>query len=169
MSFIRPDAQAALLKWRELLIGAGIILLGLYWTAQSGLIQWIGAAVTILGGLLCYTGLQRARFRTGKGGLGVVSLDEREISYFGPISGGVVSLNDLSMLTLDGASKPAVWVLHQPGQQDVAIPVNAEGADQLFEAFATLPGIRTEHMLTTLKKAPNQPVVIWAKPAPQLH
>lgn len=169
MSFIRPEAKAAMLQWREALLGVAVLLLGLWWVSGSGILQWVGVAVTLGGAVLIFTGLQRARFRAGKGGPGVVTVDEGQISYFGPLSGGVASIDDLAMVVLDPTQTPPVWILQQPRQMDVAIPVNAEGTDQLFDAFAALPGIRTEHMLSALKADATQPVVIWAKPVKTLH
>lgn len=169
MSFIRPEARTALLELRETLLGVVVFLLGLWWLSGSGILQWIGIAVAVGGAILIYTGIQRARFRSGKGGPGVVTVDEGEVSYYGPISGGVAAIDDLAMVVLDPAQKPPVWILQQPRQADIAIPVNAEGADKLFDAFAALPGIRTEFMLSALKADATQPVVIWAKPVKTLH
>jgi hypothetical protein len=169
MSFIRPEAQTAIVQWREALIGAAVLALGLWWASGSGILQWIGIAVALGGAILFFTGFQRARFRSGNGGPGVVTVDEGQISYFGPLSGGVTALEELAMVVLDPSQKPPVWLLQRPRQSDIAIPVNAEGADQLFDAFAALPGIRTEHMLSALKADATQPVVIWSKPVTQLH
>lgn len=169
MSFIRPEAQATILRWRETALGGVVLLLGLYWAAGGGILKWVGVCVTLAGGLLIYTGLQRARFLSGKGGPGIVTVDEGEISYYGPISGGVTSISDLSLLMLDPSQTPPVWVLQQNGSPDIAIPVNAEGADALFDAFSALPGIRTEHMLSSLNSSPDHPVVIWAKSVARLH
>jgi len=150
-------------------MGLAVLLLGLWWAAGGGILRWIGFAVILGGAALIYTGVQRARFRSGRGGPGVVAVDEGEVSYFGPLSGGTVSLADLSLVILDPSQEPPVWILQQPRQADVAIPVNAEGSDHLFDAFATLPGIRTEFMLSSLKADAAQPVVIWAKPVATLH
>lgn len=169
MSFIRPEAQKAMMQWREALLGAAILVLGLWWSSGSGILQWVGVVVVLAGAVLIYTGVQRGRFRAGKGGPGVVTVDEGEISYFGPLSGGVVSISDVALVMLDPTQDPPVWVLQQPRQADIAIPVNAEGAEGLFDAFAQLPGIRTEYMLASLKSDAGQPVVIWAKPVTTLH
>jgi len=48
------------------------------------------------------------------------------------------------------------------------IPVDADGADALFDAFASLPGLKTEHMLGQLRAAPDRPVLIWQRAAPTL-
>ena len=80
-----------------------------------------------------------------------------------------MSVRELSMLSLDPRSKPPVWVLSQPGQADLYIPVNAEGSDLLFDAFAALPGIRTDHLLAALNNGADDVVVIWAKRPTALH
>ena len=77
--------------------------------------------------------------------------------------GGAVALRDLESLVLDGASRPPVWVLRQAGRPALHIPVNAEGAERLFDAFASLPGLRTGFMLARMQAPPAQPVVIWRK------
>jgi hypothetical protein len=169
MSFVRPEVRAALSRWREALIGVLIICLGLYWSSGVGILKWVGVVIALGGAILTFTGLQRARFRADGGGPGVVTVDEGEISYFGPFNGGSISIRELAMLSLDPRSKPPVWVLSQAGQGDLYIPVNAEGADRLFDAFAALPGIRTDHLLTTLNKGADDVVVIWAKRPRALH
>ncbi len=49
------------------------------------------------------------------------------------------------------------------------MPLAAEGADALFDAFATLPGIRTERMLAEMRRGGDHPVVIWQAPTARLH
>lgn len=169
MTFIRPEARAALWRWREVLVAVPVLALGLYWATGFGLLQWVGFAVLIAGGALALAGVQRARFRGQQGGPGLVQVDERQITYFGPLDGGAVAIDELSGVSLDARSDPPVWVLRQPGQAELHIPVNAEGVDALFDAFAALPGIRTEFMLAQLAKKPDHPVVIWSKPAARLH
>lgn len=169
MNFIRPEAQAFLSRWREVLIGLIVVGLGLYWSTSTGILQWTGVVVALAGAVLTFTGLQRARFRSGDGGPGVVSVDEGEISYFGPFNGGTMSIRELTLLSLDPTSTPPVWGLSQPGLADLYIPVNAEGADQLFDAFAALPGIRTDHLLAALNNGADDVVVIWAKRPVALH
>jgi hypothetical protein len=160
---IRPAAQAALRRWQEALIGGAVCALGLYWAlfTGGGLLHWIGYVVLAIGVALTVTGIQRARFRQGDGGPGIVQVVERRISYFGPLSGGIVDLEALKALSLDPTSQPPCWQLQVPGQQVLAIPLTAAGADQLFDVFSTLPGIRTEHMLRQMQEGADHPVVIW--------
>lgn len=164
MSFIRPEARAALARWREALAGAAVTALGLYWAlGQHGLLGWIGWLLVPAGAGIAVIGVQRARFRITGQGPGVVLVDEGEITYMGPLSGGSVSVPDLERLVLDPSARPAHWVLEQPDRPILHIPVNAEGAGDLFDVFATLPGLRTERMLAELNRGGSHPVVIWER------
>ena len=175
MSFIRPEARTQIWRWRELLIAVGVLALGLVWGLGSGgLLGWLGWALVPLAAILGFVGLQRGRFRLGGGGPGVVQLDEGRIAYFGPLTGGSVSAVDLTRLSLDPTAKPPHWVLEQPGQPPLYIPVNAAGAEALFDAFSALPGLRTERMLAELETGASQPVEIWRRasirpPSHRLH
>ncbi|KUF12728.1 hypothetical protein [Pseudoponticoccus marisrubri] len=167
MALIRPEAAATLRRWRELLAGGAALALGLWWAVFSGpgVLRWMGIATLLIGAALVVAGVQRARFRAGNGeGPGVVQVVEGRIAYFGPLEGGVADLESLEVLSLDTGARPAHWRLQQPGQQDLAIPVNAQGAEALFDAFASLPGIRTEYMLRRMRSRDAGVSVIWRAP-----
>lgn len=160
--FIRPEARARLWQWREVLAGAAIICAGLWLVLGPGQFLAIPGYAMGLGGLaLMALGVQRARFRGAGGGAGAVQVVEGQIAYFGPLTGGSVALSELQQLTLEGAMFPAHWKLTQRDMPPLLIPVNAVGADALFDAFATLPGLRTEQMLKELNTTSHQTVVIW--------
>lgn len=162
MSFVRPEAAAALLRWRETLLGAGLAALGAWWAFRFiGLLPYLGYGLIALGCALIFVGLQRARFRVPVQGPGVVSVIEEQIAYFGPLSGGMVALSDLTRISVDTRGKPAHWILSQPMQPDIHIPATAKGAEALFDAFSRLPGLRTEFMLTTLSSRNPRCTVIW--------
>ena len=164
MSFVRSNARQTLWRWREVLIALVALALGGFWVfASIGILHWLGYVVIIIGIALLTSGLQRVRFRGGAGGPGVVHVDEAQVAYFGPLTGGVVALGDMTTLLLDPTGSPAHWVLVQPGQGDLMVPLTAEGADQLFDAFASLPGIQTERMLAQMKRPGGEPVMIWQK------
>lgn len=164
MSFFRPEATAAVWRWREAICGVFAALVGLWLVSGPGFLLAIpGYAFLAGGGLLIWIGIQRGRFRGPNDGAGTVHVDEGQVTYFGPLTGGTVALREMDSLTLDGGMFPAHWRLAQSGQAPLLIPVNADGADALFDAFATLPGLRTERMLTTLRSDPHQAVVIWTR------
>lgn len=160
---IRAEARRLLWQWREVAAAACIAALGFFWAvaATGPVLAVIGWTLVAAGGLLAAAGVQRARFRVGSDGPGVVQIVEKRISYFGPLDGGVVDLESLSSVVLDPSGKPPHWVLRVPGQAPLSIPLTARGAEGLFDAFASLPGIRTEHMLKQMKAGSRIPVVIW--------
>lgn len=170
MSFIRPEAAASLTRWREVLIGAGVIVLGAWWSLGFiGILSWVGYILLPVGAALAFIGLQRARFRGATGGPGIVQVDEGRVTYFGPLTGGTVDLAEMSRLTLDHAAKPAHWGLHQPGQPALMIPATAQGADTLFDAFTTLPGLRVQKMLAALSSQDRETVTVWSTYTNRLH
>jgi hypothetical protein len=171
MSFIRPEIAQKLNRWREALAGAGSAALGIVWiTTESGALAIIGTVLTIGGALLIFAGIQRARFRQGSGGPGLVQLDEGQLTYFGPFEGGSIPVETLTMLELDPSQEPAAhWILSHSVGETLNIPVNAEGAEALFDVFAALPGIDTKNMLDRLQDQPDEKIVIWQKDRPALH
>ncbi|QBF33563.1 hypothetical protein [Thalassococcus sp. S3] len=163
MSFIRPELQDALLRWREVVAGLALMALGLYWALSNGILFWLGLVLIAISAGLIVIGVQRARFRGQGGGPGVVQVDEGQISYFGPLTGGIVATAEIERLALDPTQMPAHWVLERPGQPPLHIPVTAAGADALFDVFSTLPGLKTSQMLSEMHSASPHPVVIWER------
>ena len=167
MTFIRPELRAALWRWREVALAAVLCLEGLRWILGGyGLQVWIGVALLAGGVALGIGAVQRLRFRRGGGGAGVVQIDERRIAYFGPLTGGILDLDDLSVLALDGTGRPAHWQLTGADGTVLSIPVDAEGADALFDAFTALPGLRTEPLLAALAARDASVVRLWTRQAP---
>ncbi len=173
MSFIRPEARAALMRWREAVAGGVVLALGLWWALTSlGLIRWAGGvALVLIGAALTWAGVQRARFRGGHGGgLGVVHVDERQVTYLAPVGGGgFASLDALVQVEVapDLAGLP-VWRFTSPGEV-LTIPLNAEGTDALFEALAALPGVDMQAAIRATAGKPDKPVVIWQATRIKLH
>lgn len=162
--FFRPEAKAALWRWREVLVAGALVLLGAWWVIGPGGLLALPGWAFVLGGIaLGVVGAQRMRFRGAGDGLGAVQVDEGQIAYFGPLTGGVVALSMLERLSLDATVQPAQWRLDVPDQEAVFIPVNAAGSDALFDAFAKLPGLRTQRMLSELNAQRGHAVVIWER------
>jgi hypothetical protein len=167
MSFVRPEVRDGLMRWREVLVGAVTLGLGLRLVATSfGAIFIIGCGLAIIGAALIVAGVQRARFRSGGGGAGVVDLDERRITYFGPYGGGAVSVEDLVEIGVDPSRS---WLIRDVNGTHLMIPMNAEGADALFDAFAAVPGLTPARLVEAVRSTPRQYTTIWAKPQGRLH
>lgn len=161
---IRPEAKAQLVRWREVLVGAFAFLLGFWWLVGPGNLLILPAiALMIAGAALIWVGAQRARFRSAGHGPGAVQVDEGQITYFGPLTGGAVDLRDLDRIVLDPTLHPTHWRLRPCGHPELLIPVNAEGAEALFDAFATLEGLRMAQVLSALNSMESAPVVVWQR------
>ncbi|MDJ1006544.1 MAG: hypothetical protein QNJ13_01865 [Paracoccaceae bacterium] len=169
MSFIRPEILRAANRWRESLAGGAAAIFGaVLWQTGTGAAAIIGTILVVAGALLLFAGLQRARFRRGGGGAGVVGLDEGRLTYFGPLEGGVIAVADLFAVDLLTGRSGSVWVLEAPGAAPLMIPVNAEGAEVLFDVFGSLPGIDTAAMLRAVEHPSDGRVAIWARKPPRI-
>ena len=162
---IRPELLELARRWREALIGAGLVLLGLWWAGGTGLMPFLGGATAVVGAALVWLSVQRERFRRRVGqGPGVVTVDERRVTYMGPLDGGTIALGDLRRLDLDPTAYPdPVWVLTAP-DATLRVPITALGADALLDLFAALPGLRTGRMLAELEGGGSAVVAIWERP-----
>ena len=172
MQFLRPEIGEAVSRFREAIAGVAVSLLGVYWALNAqGLLAIIGTSLAVAGALLVFAGIQRGRFRTGAGGPGIVSVDEGQVTYYGPFEGGSVVIGQLDRVEFDATARPnAAWILHDPVSGPLRIPVNAEGADALFDVFSTLDGLQTERMLAVMQSPRREQVVIWqAAERPALH
>ena len=162
--FLRPEARKTLVRWRDVLIAAVFAFIGLFWALTAfGILTWIGWILVVASLLFAWSGLQRLWFSRSKGGAGVLSVKEGQITYLGPFEGGVVAVTELREVILDYAQDPPAWVLKQLGQHDVHIPLDAEGTDALFDVFAALPGFQTGPMLAALRTNDGKPIVIWQR------
>lgn len=169
--FFRPEVRAFFWRWREVLLAGVVMALGLWWALGGiGITVWLGYVFVLIGVGWAVAAVQRARFAQDGDGPGVVQIRERRLAYFGPLDGGVMDTEDLTMLELDPVSHPeASWVLTGVGGQRIAIPINAKGSDDLFDVFAALPGIKTETVLDVLTRTPDARVIVWSRVKPLLH
>lgn len=166
MSFIRPEAQQALYRWREVIIGAGFDLVGMLTVLGPTRAHLIfGALMMSLGTVLIYVGIQRGRFRSEGGGAGVVDVDERQISYFGPMAGGVLALENLTRIDV---VPPHGWELWDIEGRSLVIPVDAEGTEALFDAFSSLPGLSTARLAQAARARPVARSLVWERPRQRL-
>jgi hypothetical protein len=148
---IRPEVREALWRWREVLATGALAAFGLWFVALGGfLLVPLGGVLVVLAAGLGLLALRRLRFAQTGQAPGVVELDEGQISYFGPSFGGAVALRELVELRLITASGQRMWRLKQQDGQALLIPVEALGAERLFDAFASLPGMDTRTLVAAL-------------------
>lgn len=173
---IRPEVQAKLGRWREVIYAALMITAGLWIAHLGGLILIPGGlALAALGLGWAVTALRRLRFSREVGAPGIVEVDEGQVGYLAPSAGGFVALADLVELRLLGLRGRWLWRLKQADGQALLIPVDAAGAERLYDAFASLPGIDMGAAAAALDAAPGgdgtaltlaqESRLIWRRPA----
>ncbi|RVV98346.1 hypothetical protein EKE94_05320 [Mesobaculum littorinae] len=161
MSLLRPEARAALIRWRETLTGLATVALGAWWmTGPRGLLFWVGAVVVLAGAALAVTGTLRARFRAVSGGAGVVEVVEGQLAYFGPDHGGVIDLGAITALW----RVPGGWRIEAGQAQPLLVPLGATGGEALFDACTRLPGFSSAAMLRAQQMQRDLPHRVWARP-----
>lgn len=149
---IRPEVAALLRRYREA-VGAGIIVLAGLWVAARGgyVLVPLGLIIAGIGAVLTVTALRRARFAQTVSAPGIVELDEAQVGYLAPELGGFLSLDELVEIRLLALRGRRVWRLKQADGQALLIPIDATGADRLFDAFANLPGMDTQALVAALQ------------------
>ncbi|WP_296642876.1 hypothetical protein [Roseinatronobacter sp.] len=162
MSVIRPELVEGLRRWSEVIASMALAAFGL-WTLQSHdrFIQIIGAAIIATGLGLALLAWRRLRFHRETAAPGIVQIVEGQISYFGPETGGFVGIGQIVELHL--VDHGATWRLVTP-EEALHIPVSAQGADALFDAFAQLKGLRMADVLDALDH-PQTTRVLWLHPS----
>ncbi len=152
---IRPEVLALLHRYREAL-GAGVVVVAGLWLVLLGgyVLVPLGVLVAVVGTILAVNALRKAQFTQNVSAPGLVELDEAQVGYLAPEIGGFLSLDELveiRMLVLRGKR---MWRLKQADGQALLIPVDASGAERLFDAFANLPGMDTGALVAALQPSP---------------
>ena len=152
MSLIRPEVTAAIWRGREVIAAMIVVSLGL-WLAWLGgyLLVPLGLGVALVGAAWALQALRRLRFAQSVDAPGVVEIDEAQIGYLGPDAGGFVGLPDLVELRFLTIGGRRMWRLKQADGQALLVPVDAAGAERLFDAFASLPGMDARALVAALE------------------
>lgn len=178
MSWVRPEVLAVFVRGREAIAALGVLAIGVWLIWLGGyLLVPFGLAVFVFGAAWGLQALRRLRFAQNGDAPGVVEVDEAQIGYLGPGAGGFVGLPDLVELRLISLQGRRLWRLKQADGQALLVPVDAAGAERLFDAFASLPGMDTLALVSALEpKAAvsigagglatvSDSFVIWRRPA----
>lgn len=172
---IRPELLERLRPWRETAAAAALALAGLWIASLGGLVFLpLGLALAAVGAVWGITAVRRMRFAQGVAAPGMVEVDEAQVGYLGPAFGGFVALPELVELRLLTMGGRRLWRLKQTDGQALLIPVDAAGAERLYDAFASLPGMDTAALLAalqgpetgiTLPAGASQMRLVWSRPA----
>ena len=118
----------SLLIWRETIVAIMFAGLGLYWTIYSyGTLYFVGYGVLITGIIFAYVGYQRTSFKRTEPGGGIVEFTEGQISYFGPKTGAIFSVEEIECLSIYKSNTSSTWIIERTAGNKVEIPTNVEG------------------------------------------
>lgn len=178
MTLFRPDAVATLGRLAEPLSAGAAVALGLWLMLLGGWLLWpLGGLVVVLGLAWAVQALRRLRFRQPARTPGLVEVDEKQIGFLSAETGGFVSMDELAELRLVRLRGARYWRLKQTDGQALLVPVDAEGSDRLYDAFAALPGMDSQALVAALEDraqpgreslpVPGESIgpVIWRRPA----
>ncbi|MDQ2093836.1 hypothetical protein [Rhodalgimonas zhirmunskyi] len=162
MSFIRPEARTALWRWREVALGALVAGLGLWLILTAhGVLNWLGWPIAALGLAFLIAGLQRARIRLKSGGVGLIELDEAQLTCFLPGQGGVtVPLPSVIRIEIESGRVPT-WCFTDEQGRTAQIPASAEGAERLIDALAHFPGADYARVAEASRSGATATFLIW--------
>ena len=168
MSFIRPKARREIERWSEVAAAVGAALVGTLLMRMGGfLFLPVGALLTLLSLGWLLNALRRLSFQRPVAAPGVVEVIEGQVGYFGPTFGGFVALDEVNELRLTDFHGARQWRLRTLSGEVLLIPIDATGAEKLFDAFATLPGIDMAALSAALNRGAST-LPLWTRPAPRL-
>ncbi|HSF91109.1 MAG TPA: hypothetical protein VLA51_02775 [Paracoccaceae bacterium] len=167
MSFLRPEATKSLRRWSEPIAMIVVVAFALRWLwigihRDSIVLIFIGGFATVVSGAMLYVSVLRVRLHMPSGGLGLVDVREREITYYAPEGGGSIELDAMRRLELSNTTGHKNWILWGPDGA-LVIPVAAEGADDLIETFGALPGLGYDTLVRAMENSDKVISRIWEK------
>ncbi|TRD22751.1 hypothetical protein [Palleronia caenipelagi] len=170
MALIRPELIPVLMRWREAAFGAALLTLGLWWAVTSfGVLRWVGVTLIVAGAAVLRSGILRLMRPGDGGGAGIVTVDERQITYLDGFGGGVLSVEALVSVAVSRSPAGTLrWHFTDTTRQRLTIPTDAEGAERLFDAVVALPGLSEERALSALRHASTELKSVWHRPQPRL-
>lgn len=171
MNWIRPEARAFIMKWREVAMGAILFAIGLNWTLTGyGLAPYVGAVLVLIGTAVLYTGWRRVQLPAGGGGPGVVEVTERQITYLSAQGGGALAVDGLLRVevatTPDGA---LTWHFLAEDGGRLDIPGAATGAEGLLDALVSLKGVNYDQASAAIRASGADRFLIWQRDQRLLH
>lgn len=169
MSFLRPEARAALARWAESAV-AGTILAVSGWEALAllsgaDLRAVLAAVAAALSAAWLRTAIMRALMKGAGAAPGIAALREGEIGYFGPETGGVMALDAIRRVEIVRRGPLRVWRLTDGEGRALEIPTDAKGAEAVAEGLEALPGFSDGAALAALGRRGAGVALVWQRPS----
>jgi hypothetical protein len=175
VSFVRPEAAAAVRRYAEPAIYAALAALGL-WKGVTLLAAggWIGLAPLALGAAAAFAALGTAERalvarRSAHAGPGVVAVHEGRISYLGPHGGSSMAVDALVRIDIvagdEALAMGARWELTDEAGERLVIPASAANAGALLDALGALPGFNNMAVVLAMRAEGAERSAVWRRPA----
>lgn len=159
----RPEVIFFFQRWGESLLWLCLTLLGLWIASLGGMILIpLGLLFAAASGGWALLALRRARFHHAPEASGLVEIIEGGLRYLHPTMGGEISLAELDELRLITLKGRKIWQLKDLSGRTILVPIEASGADALFDALGALTGLSTYRLLSVVEEystKTNLPVV----------
>ena len=168
----RPPAARATrlrLRWGEFAVSAALTLILIFFGAQNamagGVFGWTMMALGAGCGVWARLAFLRAYAGQRRDDPGVVVVEERRITYLGPETGGVLSIDALRAVDVESGPN-ATWILREAGGPTLRIPAGARGVRELPEALAALPEFSEARALKAIAAEGAAMHAVWRRAAP---
>ena len=168
MSFVRDDAAKALRRYQELFVGLALILVSIWvWVNFLGVLRWIALPLAVLGLVSAWYAWRRVRVKAGNDGPGVLEVDERRLSYFGPFGGTSISLDDVIRIEIETTelgpfTEDMFWLFHTR-TETARIPSSAQGGDKIFDVLSSFSGADYDAAIRASSSSKRDNFLIWQK------
>jgi len=170
MGFVRPEIAAGWDIWKQVVLGTAIAGFGMFGVFDwPGLGSYGGVVIFGMGALIAVDGWRRVHFPSGSGGLGMVEVKERRITYFSTGRGGVVSLDTLQRCEVHRNARGRItWVFYDADGM-LEVPGDAAGTDGLFDALVALPGVNYAQAQEAAQGKGPDIFLIWNRDSKKLN
>ncbi|OUD10078.1 hypothetical protein BVC71_00740 [Marivivens niveibacter] len=170
-NFLRPEAVRTIKRWTQAIVGVAVTVFGLWvFVSTFGFVKWFGAGVAVLGLSIMIEGTRRARLAARMGseiGVGMVDIDERQISWLTAEWGGAVSIDQLASVAIRiDENDDMFWQLTQKDGERLTIPANATGAEEIMDALSALPSLNYDAAVSAINSKGAGVYVLWRTPIP---
>ena len=162
-------ATSIRLRWGEFAVSAALVLIltrfGLENVMEGGIFGW--SMIAMAAACAVWARLAFLRALAGGRGLdpGVVMIEERRITYLGPQTGGVLSLDELGAVDVESGPN-ATWILRERAGPALRIPAGAQGVRDLPEALAALPDFSEARALKAIAAEGAAMHAVWRREVP---
>ena len=169
MSLVRPEARAVLHRWGESAVAGGLAAIcvaeAVTLIRRGDIVGWFAALAAVLALFWLRSAVARALARRSGDAPGIVEVREREIRYFGPITGGIIELDALARIEVfvPAPGMDPLWRLSGGDGRVLVIPLAAKGAEDLMGAFAALRNFSEMAAVSALRRAEPGRHPVWQR------